>query len=295
MKDTSNNSPLPVIALIIAVLLWGGSFAGMRVSLQILSPWTVMWCRMITALVLLLPFTFKSMIQDYTEGDWKLILPMVLFQPCIYFYLETHALQLTTSSQAGIISASVPLLVAIGAWLAFSEKITLYSIFGLALSVTGVVLLTLFESPGGSAENALMGNTLEFLAMASAAANMIIVKKLSQRYNPWTITGFQVIAGSVFFLPGVYEVYHYQSVGWTIQLVTILILLGALVTLGAFGLYNWGISRIPASRASAFINLIPVTAILIGWSLLNETLNILQICSAMVVILGVIISQRANA
>jgi hypothetical protein len=41
---------LPVAALFAAVLLWGGSFAAMRLSVQAMSPWSVMWLRMAIAL-----------------------------------------------------------------------------------------------------------------------------------------------------------------------------------------------------------------------------------------------------
>ena len=71
-----------------------------------------------------------------------------------------------------------------------------------------------------------------------------------------------------------------------------LLFLGVSVTLGAFGLYNWAMSRMPASRASAFINLVPVLAVLLGWLVLNEGLNQLQLLAAMVIVGGVILSQR---
>lgn len=81
---------------------------------------------------------------------------------------------------------------------------------------------------------------------------------------------------------------------WTLELVLSLFFLGAFVTLGAFGLYNWGMSRMPASRASVFINLVPVLAVLLGWLVLNEGLNHFQIGADVVVAGGVILSQRKN-
>jgi len=71
-----------------------------------------------------------------------------------------------------------------------------------------------------------------------------------------------------------------------------IVFLGALVTLGAFGLYNWGMSHIPASRASVFINLVPVTAVAVGWMVMGESLSGLQCVAAATVILGVGISQK---
>lgn len=50
-------------------------------------------------------------------------------------------------------------------------------------------------------------------------------------------------------------------------------------------------SRIPASRASVFINLVPVFAVMIGWGVLGELLSLYQCLAALAVIGGVWISQ----
>ncbi len=285
---------LPVAALFTAVLLWGGSFAAMRLAVQAMSPWSVVWLRMVIALAVILPFAGRLKIGAYHRGDWRLLVPMVLFQPCIYFLLESNALRFTTSSQAGVISTSVPLLVALGAWLILAEPVTRKTFAGLFLSVVGVTVLSLSGGSDTSASNPLLGNLLELCAMASAAVNMILVKRLSERYNPWLLTALQVTAGTLFFSPGLVMLIRNPGPAWTVQLVFSIVFLGGLVTLGAFGLYNWGMSRIPVSRASAFINLVPVTAVAIGWTVMGESLSGLQCAAAAAVILGVGISQKGG-
>ena len=212
----------PVIAILTAVVLWGGSFAGMRVALKTLDTWMVMWLRMIIALLILLPWMGRLKRISYRRGDWKYLLPLVLLQPCFYFYLESNALRYTTSSQAGVISASVPLLVAIGAAIFLSERITRRIAAGLGLSIIGVAGLTFLGARDGVAQNALLGNALELGAMACAAGNMLMVKKLSQRYNPWMLTAFQVMAGTLFFVPGIAAL-HMPAAVWSIELVLIIV------------------------------------------------------------------------
>ncbi len=284
----------PMLALLAAVFLWGGSFVGMRIALKSLGPLIVIWCRMIIALFLILPFIGKIIPDNYRKGDWKLLFPMVLFQPCLYFLLESNALRFTTSTQAGVISASVPVLVTFGACMFLSESINKLTFSGLILSVAGVIFLTVGQGAKSLAENPVLGNILETLAMVFAAANMIIIKKLSARYNPWTLTAMQIVAGTIFFLPGLFKMIQLDSSIWTTKLVFILIYLGAFVSLGAFGLYNWGMSHIPASKASSYINLIPVTAIFTGWIILGESLNLFQSISAFIVIIGVLLTQRSH-
>ena len=288
-----NASLMPVAAILLAVMLWGGSFAAMRVTLQSLSPWAVMWIRMMTSVLMLVPFAGKLNMHGYRKGDWRLLVPMALLQPCFYFLLESNALRLTTSSQAGVIAASVPLMVSVGAWLFLKEKLGPSTWLGLGLAVAGVVILTLLNNPGGTAVNPVMGNSMEMGAMVCAAANMIMVKQLSKRYNPWMLTALQVVAGAIFFMPGIVFLLKAPESVWTMKVVLSLLFLGGLVTLGAFGLYNWGMSCIAASRASVFINLVPVFAVAIGWGLLGESLSTAQCIAALAVICGVWLSQRA--
>lgn len=293
--QASINPLYPLGALLAAALLWGGSFAAMRISVSVLSPWSAMWVRMAIAFALIAPFVGRSAFKSYEPGDWKMLIPMVLFQPCLYFLLESYALTFTTSSQAGVISALVPLFVTAGAWFFLKEKVSRNFALGLGVTITGVIGLTLLDSPGLKAENPLLGNSLELAAMGSAAINMIIVKQLSARYSPWALTAMQMLAGTIFFLPGLPLLIQAGPAIWTPKLIFAMGFLGFFVTLGAFGLYNWGMSHVAASRASIFINLVPVNAVLFGWIILGETLSPLQLVMAGVVLFGVLFSQQSSS
>ncbi|WP_022663961.1 DMT family transporter [Desulfospira joergensenii] len=292
MSLDTRHDLLPILALLAAVLFWGGSFVAMRVSVKVLHPQAVMFCRMAIACLAMLPFAGRLKPDKYLRGDLKLLLPMVLLQPCLYFLFESNALKLTTSSQAGVISASVPLLVGIGAWLFLSESISRRTIAGLIISVAGVALLTLLGEGSHPGDNPFWGNILEFLGMGCAAGSMVIVKQLSSRYNPWTLSGMQFLAGVLFFSPGIGHLMACPRAVFTGNLLLSLGFLGLFASLGAFGLYNWAMSRIPAARASVFINLVPVAAVIFGWTILGETLSLGQSGAAVMVAAGVIISQR---
>lgn len=283
---------LPRLAVLGAVVLWGASFSTMRIALQDLHPLSVMWLRMIIALACILPLYRTVSLSAYRKGDWKLLLAAVIFQPCLYFWLESAALGLTTSAQAGIISASVPLLVAVAAWVILKEPMSTRITAGLLLSVAGVAVLTIGGQATESAPSPLLGNSMEFLAMVCAAANMIIIRILGRRYDAWTLTVMQVVTGCLFFSPGIAHLMDVPAGTFDMQLVLILVFLGAGVTLGAFSLYNWAITRMPASTASAHINLIPVVAVGCGFAFLGETMNPLQMAAACVVLFSVLMTQR---
>jgi drug/metabolite transporter (DMT)-like permease len=283
---------LPILAILGAVFLWGSSFAAMRIVLKDLHPFAIMFCRLFSAFIFIIPISIKIFPKSYQKGDWKILLPMVFFQPCLYFLLESNALIFTTSSQAGIISSCLPLMVAVAAWFFLSESIGSKTIIGLALSIAGVILLTIFQTRQIDAPHPVLGNILEVGAMLSACANFILIKKLSSRYDTWSLTGMQIIAGTLFFLPGIKYIIQADSAIWTIQLILLLLYLGVCVSFFAFGLYNWAISKIKVARASIFINLIPVTAVTLGWFILGETLNPKQIFATIIVIFGVFLSNK---
>lgn len=286
------NYTLPFIALTASVFLWGSTFAGTRIALRTLDPMIILWIRMAAANLVTLPFAGKLVPGNYRKGDWKYLIPMMLFQPCLYFLLESNALRFTTSSQAGVVAASVPLLVALGAWMFLKEKIGTGTVMGMMLSILGVAVLTFSQKAGSQASNPLLGNTLEFLAMICAAGNILIIKKLSNRYSAWTLTAMQNLTGLFFFSPGLYKIIQNEGITWTPGVLALVVYMGIFASLVAFGLYNWGMSHLPASKASSFINLVPVTAIIFGWTILGEGLNPIQIAAAAAVLAGVVISQR---
>lgn len=281
----------PMVCLGGAVILWGTSFAATKTALSAFAPVTLIWLRMAIASVIVLALWRHIPKGRYQAGDWRWLLLMVLCEPCLYFLLEVYALKYTTSGQAGVIAALVPLIVALGAWLLLAERLTGRVLAGLAISIAGVIALSLSGSASEQAPNPLLGNLLQLGAMTCAAGYVLTLKHLTQRYPALYLTGLQSLAGAVFFLPGLLLA---QPRPWieipAFAWLTVLYL-GTAVTLGAFGLFNYGVSQIPASRASLFINLIPVVAVATGWAFLDEYLTAWPLAAMAAILLGVFIGE----
>lgn len=287
-------SIMPYTALTASVFLWGGSFAAMRQGIGEIGPFGLMSLRSLTAVFVLIPFIprfIRSLRQSYMKGDGKLIFVTVLLQPCLYFLFESNALSFTTASQAGVVSATVPILTAIGAWLVLKEPVGNKIVFGMVMAVAGIVIITFGGNPDSGAERPLLGNSLEFMAMICAAGNIVAVRGLSRRYDTWLLTALQIFAGSIFFMPGLLIVMRSGISFGNLPWIPI-VYLGVASSIGAFGLYNWGMKHVPAAKASSFINLIPVIAAFGAWLFLGELLNLIQITGGAVVILGVLLSQE---
>ena len=288
----------PRLCLAGAVLLWGTSFMATKFALSGFSPMTVIFLRMGLASIVMTAFWSRVPAARPARGDAKWLVLLCLLQPCLYFLLEGYALSFTTSAQAGLISSLVPLLVAAGAWIFLREPLTGRMLLGIALSLAGVVWLSLSGHSGGDAPNPALGNLLELGAMCCAAGYMLVLKHLASRYGSWRLTGLQTFAGALFFLPGALATQPawladpllaaraIPTAAWLA-----VAYLGGLVTLGGFGLYNQAISRLPAAQAAAAINLVPLVAVLSGWSMLGEALTPAQAAACALALAGVILGQ----
>jgi drug/metabolite transporter (DMT)-like permease len=291
MTRDNSHPIIPVLAILGAILLWGSSFAAMKHLLASMNPWAIMWMRVGFATLILTPF-MPRLTRPVKKGKDRLALAvMALFMPCLYFLFESYALTYTTATQAGLISASLPLMVSVGAGFFFKEKTTSSGWTGLLLSMLGVAALTLSGSPSTNASDPALGNMLELIAMACASGYMLLVKRLSASYGPWTLTAIQNAAGCIFFIPGLYLLIRDGLGTAPFEVLMTAGYLGVFVTLGAFVLYNSGISRLPAGKASAFINLVPAVAAFFGWFLLGETLNFIQLLASAVIFAGVGLAQ----
>jgi drug/metabolite transporter (DMT)-like permease len=283
-----------LLGLATAVILWGTSFVAIKAALTGFGPLVIVGARMIVASALMVPIWRRLPTPARLPGDWRLIGLIALLWPCLYYALEGNALQLTTASQAGTVSALVPLFVIVGARFFLAESLSGRAIVGLAASLAGVAVLSLGGSAEASAPNPALGNALEVLAMAGYAVSTLVLKTLTRRYDPWLLTGLQCLAGAIAFLPAVLltPVGVWQSAppeAWAG-----LLYLGLLVTLLPAGLYNFAVSRMTAGSAALAINLVPVVALISGWAILGDSFTPVQGLACCAVLGGVLLGQSGG-
>jgi drug/metabolite transporter (DMT)-like permease len=283
---------LAFVALLAGVTLWASSFVVLKVAFTRFDPMVVIFGRMaVASLCFFLVFRRLTGTVNYQPGDWKPLLFMGVCEPGLYFIFEALALTYTDASQAGMICALLPLMVAVGARFHLGERISRRTLSGFSLAIVGAVALSAAASPNAGAPNPPLGNFLEFLAMICATGYMVTLKGLTPRYSPWFLTMVQAFIGSIFYFPLLFL--PSTELPTTLDPVGIgaIVFLGVFVTILAYGSYNYGMSKIPASQASAFVNLIPVITLIFGWFFLGERLTPFQYLASAVVLTGVFLSQ----
>ncbi len=286
---------LPTIALLLAMLLWSSSFIALKIAFRGFDPMVVIFGRMLVAslcFVVIGKRLARSL--EYRRGDYKPILFMAFCEPCLYFIFEAKAIENTSASQAGLVTAMLPILVMTAASLLLGEVNSRRSWIGAILAVAGVCWLTAESTPTADSPNPVLGNFFEFLAMVCATGYTISLKQLTSRYSPFLLTAVQAMVGSIFYLPLILLPGTTLPTTFSLMPALAVIYLGAVITLGAYGLYNFSLKHVPASRAAIFVNLIPVFTVLLGWLVLGETLSPPQWAAAVVVMAGVCLSQQQD-
>ncbi|WP_341503654.1 DMT family transporter [Gallaecimonas sp. GXIMD4217] len=278
------------LALILAMALWASSFIALKLAFVEIPPMWVICLRMWIALAILACCWRWLGKAHYRKGDWKLLAAMSVAEPCLYFMLEAKALLYTSASQAGMITSMIPVLTAVGAYFAFKERLQGRALTGLAIALVGAVWLSLAGEADEHAPNPWLGNFLEFLAMLCATCYSLALKHLSSRYSALWLTALQALVGALFFLPLAWQAPLPEQISWPAM--AAVFYLGAFVTLGAYGLYNYAISKVPLSRAAVFTNLIPVFTALMAMAVLGERLNAAQMAASVLVLGGVWLSQQ---
>ncbi len=290
----TSGTSLAYAALLMAMIVWGSSFIALKIAFSQYDPMFVIFGRMALGLLFFIPVLAKNA-GTVRKQDIGLILLMGFFEPCLYFIFEARALTLTTASQAGMITSTLPLIVGITAYFILKEQLSRTMLLGFFLAIGGVVWLTLGGRGTEDATNPALGNLMEMLAMVCAAGYTLSLKRLSSRYSPFFLTGVQALMGALFFLPLVLVSGSGFPGHYPVKGSLAVLYLGIAVTLGGYGLYNFGTSRIPASKSSAFVNLIPVVSLILSIVILGEKVGLHQLLASALILCGVLVSQITPA
>jgi drug/metabolite transporter (DMT)-like permease len=292
---TKNFSYIGILSLIFAMFIWASSFIALKAAMEDLGPFTVIFFRMVFASLCFVYFIKDFIKYDFSKKDIKFILLLALFEPCLYFVFESKALQLTSASQAGMITSLMPIITAMAAGYFLKEIISKQLIIGSLIAMSAAIWLSLQGSTSISSPNPLLGNFFELLAMACGAGYTITARYLSSKYSALFITAIQVFIGAIFFTP--LFIYEYNTIPMNFTLNSFLwtIYLGVVVTLAGYGLYNYALTKIQASKAAVFIYLIPVFTLILAYFVLNEKLSFFEFVACFVIMFGVFVSEVSSS
>jgi len=290
-----NKKILIYIAICTAVILWGFSFVWTNSLLIKGFPvYSLVFLRMTVAAFVLTVISFAGKkVQKVKKKDFGWFLLLVLLEPFIYFIGETFGLKIINSPTLGsIIISTIPIFASVAGLLIYKEKISAVNIFGISITLPGI-LLVVFQN-GAINVSHYTGILLLFVAVFSAVGYSVVVKKLAETYNSYTIVTYQHILGALYFLPlfliNDYPTFSIDSL--TPDIVKPILYLAILCSALAFILFITSIKKLGIARTNIFTALVPVVSAFGAYMLGHDTLNIRKITGIIIVVAGVIVAQR---
>ncbi len=275
-----------------AAFFWSFSFIWFKVAYQGYNPITVVIFRLIIAALLITTIAaFLKRLQKPSKEDFRLFVLMAFFEPFIYFLGESYGLKYVSSTVAAVIVATIPLISPVFAWYFFREKLKWMNVAGLAFSFVGVGLVVLNGS--FQFEASPLGVGLEFIAVLSAIAYSIVLRKLVFKYNTMSIIAYQNIIGIVFFLPVwlLVDFNDFISRPFHPEAFRAIVFLAVFASTLAFVFFTQSIRQIGVNRSNTFINLIPVFVAILSYFILKESLGTQQIAGILIVVVGLFLAQ----
>ena len=289
MKDRSY---IVHLAGIVAMIFWGMSFVWSTQVYQSLNPTATIFLRLVVATIFFTTILFAFRLNEKVKIEHlKLFALAALFEPFLYFIFEGYGLKNTSPVIGSAIIAMIPLVTPIAARIFLKERLTPMNIVGFIVSFVGVIVLLLNKD----LEFTASPKGILFLcgAVLVAVGYSIALIKLTKLYKPLTITWVQNIIGMIYFIPLTLVMERFQPSnfanvgGYIVPLVC----LGVFCSAVAYALWAFAFSKLGASRANVYSNLIPVFTAIFSYLLAIEALTVNKIIGIIVVVAGLVLSQ----
>jgi drug/metabolite transporter (DMT)-like permease len=285
------------LSLGLLVLIWGRTWAAIRVGLSGIPPFAGVGLRFgIAAAVLLLLAPFFKVRLGRTSTERWLWLANSTFTFSIAYGILYWAEQWVPSGLAAVLFATLPLVVALLAHFFLpGERLTLAGAVGILVGFGGVAVIFSEDFARLGGPHVGRAAAVCLLSPISAACGGVLVKRWGKGIHPLSITAVPmaitaaVLGGVsgfaerghpwVFHRPAVLALFYLAIVGSAIS----------------FTLYFWLLSHLPATTLSLINYVIPLVAVTVGTVWMAEPLTLRIVAGTALVIAGVALALRARA
>jgi len=290
----NNQKIIPYFTALLSSFIFGFSFLFSKRALAVVSPFTMLSFRFLTAFIIMsLLIALRVIKVSYKNKPIKWLAILGLVEPVIYFVFESYGIKRTASSVGGLMIALIPIGVTILGAYFLNEIPSKMQVISIAISVSGVMLITVCGD-SGTGETSVIGIFLLLGAVLSAGIFNIISRKISKYFTPMEITYFMMLEAAVVFNTisiGDYlvkgELNLYFQPLTNVTFITSMLYLGILSSIVAYFLINYSLSKLPASRTSVFSNISTIVSIVAGVVFLNESFEIYHLVGSALILLGV--------
>ena len=280
-------------------LIWGSSFLLIRVGVEELSPFQVVFIRTGIAALGLNGLLFLR--GKHLPFNWRGLLPLIIIgigNTTIPFSLITWGETNITSGLAAMLQSTASLFTLVLAHFFFAdERITLQKIVGLSVGFFGVIVLASRSMTGGTIDVPQLLGSLSIVLASLFYANFTIYsrKQIQNRFEPIMVsTGamtFAAISSGILMviapLVGGQAATPLNTV--TTDVLGAVLLLGFTNTFIAYIIYYWIVRELGAARASMVTYVVPGVGLTLGAIVLHEIIDWRIILGALLIFCGIAI------
>jgi len=283
--ETRVVSPAAALALAGINLLWGGSLVAAKYALTAFGPFTLTAMRFFPASLLLLAAARAGGHRlTVRRADWPALFLLGSVSIALTYGVFYIGADRTSATDASLLFACEPILIALFAGLFLRERLTLRQWNGLLLGVLGIWLIA------GQA----LGNRIALLALCFETAASVLAKRLASAYPGLVIVSWQMLIGSSLLLPVAgWELAH-RSATLSWQALGGWLYLSLLCSALCYGIWYHFLTRFPVSAMGVFILLQPVVGPLYGRLFLGESLRPGSALGGALVLLGIALTTLAR-
>jgi|SRR5690606_5324280 drug/metabolite transporter (DMT)-like permease len=226
--------------------------------------------------------------------DWPRLVLCALLGMGINMLTFFKGLQLSTPINSSVLVTLTPIIVVILSALLLRERVSLNKGLGILLGFLGALGLILFGAEvRQDAPNIPLGNFLFVINAITYGSYLILVKKLIEKYHPFTMMkwlfGISAILTLPVTLPEFLEIQWAELPMWVFGTVLFVIVC---TTFLAYLFNIFALSQLRATTVGAFVYLEPLVGILFALALGTDTLSPVKALAALMVLVGVFLASR---
>lgn len=290
---------LAYIGLVLTPLFWAGNAVVARGTVESIPPLSMAFWRWVIALAILLPFGLpgvwrhRQVIRQHLGS----MLALATFSVGAFNSLLYLAATTTTATNIALINATIPIFVALLAWLLLGDRTRPIQALGILLAITGIVtVVARGDLSVLTSLQAQPGDLIMVSAVFSWGLFSVLLRRQAVPLPALTFLTTQILLGAMVILPFYLTDLLFFSGGFELSGSTIMPLLYIAIFPGilAYGFWNHGVHKIGPARAAIFMYLTPVFASILAGIFLAESLGVFHVIGGLLILAGLLLATQTG-
>ncbi len=276
-----------------SAILGGTTFVYTRLIVSILDPTLLSLVRYgIIGLLFLFIFFFHFYKVKFKKTDIFFMIIIGIFMFTLFPIFMALGLELTTSSRAGLLYATMPIFTVIIACFFKIEKFSISKLVSVFIAFSGVYYcLSEFIDP--SAPNPLEGDLLMLIGVISASVFTVFSGKYLKKYGNVNVLIFTILTGSIATMFVSIMIGNNLSDIFLIPKINYIYIFMLTVPGGVLMMFLWGkaLQLISPTQASITLGLNPLSATILGHFTLDEVVSSRIIIAIFIILIAIVVSK----